>query len=87
VLFWPTSDAEIDGMRPTFYLHYDGSIPDQQRIEQVIAWLKLPPATDRTSSRCTTRSRIIPGTIRPDSEQTADAVHHVDALVGTWSLI
>ena len=41
--FWPTSDAEIDGTRPTFYLHYDGTIPDEQRIEQVIAWLKLPP--------------------------------------------
>jgi alkaline phosphatase D len=82
--FWPTSDAEIDGMRPTFYLHYDGSIPDQQRIDQVIAWLKLPAADrphfitlyyaepDHTGHK-----------FGPDTDETAEAVHHVDALVGT----
>jgi alkaline phosphatase D len=82
--FWPTSDAEIDGMRPTFYLHYDGSIPDQQRIEQVIAWLKLPPA-DRPHFITLYYSEPDHSGHKfgPDSEQTADAVHHVDALVGT----
>lgn len=82
--FWPTSDAEIDGMRPTYYLHYDGTIPDEQRINQVISWLKLPPERrphfitlyysepDHTGHK-----------FGPDAPQTAEAVHRVDALVGT----
>jgi len=82
--FWPTSDAEIDGMRPTFYLHYDGTIPDEQRIEQVIAWLKLP-AADRP--HFITLYYAEPDhsghKFGPDSPETADAVRHVDALVGT----
>ena len=42
--FWPGSEAEIDGSRPTYYLHFDDHFPDEKRIDQVIAWLKLPPA-------------------------------------------
>jgi predicted AlkP superfamily pyrophosphatase or phosphodiesterase len=82
--FWPTSDAEIDGMRPTFYLHYDGSIADQQRIDQVIAWLKLPPAARPHFITLYYAEPDHSGhKFGPDTEQTADAVHRVDALVGT----
>jgi predicted AlkP superfamily pyrophosphatase or phosphodiesterase len=82
--FWPTSDAEIDGMRPTDYLHYDGTIPDEQRIEQVIAWLKLPPEQRPHFITLYYSEPDHSGhKFGPDSQQTADAVHHVDALVGT----
>jgi predicted AlkP superfamily pyrophosphatase or phosphodiesterase len=82
--FWPTSDADIDGMRPTDYLHYDGTIPDEQRIEQVIAWLKLPPAERPHFITLYYSEPDHSGhKFGPDSQQTADAVHHVDALVGT----
>src|SRR5580692_7026552 len=41
--FWPTSDAEIQGKRPSYYVApYDESIPDEKRVEQVLAWLRLP---------------------------------------------
>ena len=43
VFFWPGSEAEIAGERPTYYLHFDNQYPDEKRIDQVIAWLKLPP--------------------------------------------
>jgi predicted AlkP superfamily pyrophosphatase or phosphodiesterase len=82
--FWPTSDAEIDGTRPTFYLHYDGRIPDEQRIEQVIAWLKLPPAERPHFITLYYSEPDHSGhKFGPDAPQTGDAVHHVDALVGT----
>jgi predicted AlkP superfamily pyrophosphatase or phosphodiesterase len=82
--FWPTSDAEIDGMRPTFYLHYDGTIPDEQRIEQVIAWLELPPAERPHFITLYYSEPDHSGhKFGPDTQQTADAVHRVDALVGT----
>ena len=40
--FWPGSEAEIDGGRPTYYLKFDDHFPDAKRIEQVIAWLRMP---------------------------------------------
>lgn len=81
--FWPGSEAEIAGERPSYYLHYDNTVPDEQRINQVIAWLKLPAAQrphfitlyyyepDHTGHSA-----------GPDSRATGDAVHHVDALIG-----
>src|SRR5271163_3928590 len=43
-LFWPGSEAEIQGKRPSYYLHYDDKFDDEKRIDIVVAWLKLPPA-------------------------------------------
>lgn len=40
--FWPGTDAEIAGKRPTFWKTYDGSIPNEARVEQVLKWLDLP---------------------------------------------
>ena len=42
--FWPGSEAKIAGFRPTYYLQFDNKIDDNARIEQVLAWLRLPPA-------------------------------------------
>src|SRR5271154_781367 len=41
--FWIGSEAEIQGTRPSYYLKYDGSVPNAKRVEQVLAWLRLPP--------------------------------------------
>ena len=50
--FWVGSEAEIQGTRPTYYLKYDDKFPNQKRVDQVLAWLRLPPGTaSRTSSR------------------------------------
>ncbi len=82
--FWPGSEAETDGERPSYYFHFDNTFPDEQRIDQVIAWLKLPEAQrphfitlyyyepDHTGHEA-----------GPENSQTGDAVHHVDALMGT----
>jgi predicted AlkP superfamily pyrophosphatase or phosphodiesterase len=82
--FWPSSDAEIDGTRPTYYLNYDGRIPDDERIEQVISWLKLPPEQRPHFITLYYSEPDHAGhEFGPESQQTADAVHHVDALIGT----
>jgi hypothetical protein len=41
--FWPGSEAEIVGERPSYYLHFDDYYPDEVRIQQIVAWLHLPP--------------------------------------------
>ena len=42
--FWVGSEAEIKGVRPTYWKPYDGSIPNNERVEQVLEWLDLPKA-------------------------------------------
>lgn len=82
--FWPGSEAEIAGERPTYYLHYDDKFPDEKRIEQVIAWLQLPP--EQRPHLITLYYANVDHAgheFGPDSPQTAAAVRHVDALMGT----
>lgn len=40
--FWPGSEARIEGMRPTFWVPYDYSIPFPQRLDTLVHWLTLP---------------------------------------------
>jgi len=41
-LFWPGSEAAIDGVRPTEWLTYDSSLPGEARVDQILEWLDLP---------------------------------------------
>jgi predicted AlkP superfamily pyrophosphatase or phosphodiesterase len=82
--FWPGSEAEIAGERPSFYLHFDDKFPDEKRIDQVVAWLKLP-AEQRPHFITLYYSNVDHAghEFGPDSAQTEAAVKHVDALMGT----
>lgn len=81
--FWVGSEADIQGVRPTYYLKFDGSFPNQKRVEQVLAWLRLPPErrphfiTLYFSDSDTAGHRY-----GPDSPQVADAVHELDGEIG-----
>ena len=81
--FWVGSEAEIQGLRPSYYLKFDGSFPNSKRVEQVLAWLHLPPEqrphfitlyfsdTDSAGHQ-----------YGPDSPQVASAVHELDSEIG-----
>jgi len=81
--FWPGSEAKIAGFRPTYYLRFDNKIDDDARIEQVLAWLRLPPA-DRP--HFITLYYAEPDheghEFGPDAPETKAAVVKVDKLVG-----
>ena len=81
--YWPGSEAEIAGMRPTYYLKFDDHFPDEQRIQQVIAWLRMP-AAQRPHFITLYYSTVDHAGHQygPDSPQTAAAVVHVDQLMG-----
>jgi len=82
-LFWPGSEAEIAGQRPTDYLKFDDKVDENSRIDQVLTWLKEPE---------TTRPHFITlyysdvdhagHEFGPDAPQTKEAVVRLDALVG-----
>lgn len=44
--FWPGTEVEIAGARPSRWMRYDGSVPYAVRVDSVISWLSLP-ATER----------------------------------------
>ncbi|MBV8113413.1 MAG: alkaline phosphatase family protein [Silvibacterium sp.] len=81
--FWPGSEAEIAGERPSYYLHFDNKIDDNKRIDQVIAWLKLSPE-QRPHFITLYYSDVDHAGHEhgPNSPQVAEAVKHVDELMG-----
>jgi len=85
--FWPSSDAEIQGKRPSFYLaSYDDKYPDEKRVEQVLAWLQLPP--DRRPHFIAlyyANTDHAGHTYGPDAPETGEAVRHVDEMMGRLS--
>ena len=81
--FWPGSEAEIAGQRPSYYLKFNDSYPDDKRIDQVLAWLALPP--DQRPHFITLYYSNVDHaghTFGPDAPETRDAVRHVDTLMG-----
>jgi predicted AlkP superfamily pyrophosphatase or phosphodiesterase len=81
--FWPGSEAEIAGKRPSYYVAFDPLVPNDQRVAQVLAWLRLPPA--ERPHFITLYMAEVDGAghaFGPDSQQVADAVKSLDAEVG-----
>ena len=81
--FWPEADARFFGTTPTYHYHYSKHADYQQRIDQIISWLRLPAAA---------RPQFIAGYFSlvdtighdfgPDSVETFQAVQTIDALMG-----
>jgi len=82
-LFWPGSEAEIAGKRPSFYLKFDNKLDDKKRVEQVLAWLALPPEQRPHFITLYYANVDHEGHEHgPDSDEVRAAVHHVDEMIG-----
>jgi predicted AlkP superfamily pyrophosphatase or phosphodiesterase len=42
--FFVGSEALVQGVRPSYYFNYKGSVPNEDRVKQVLEWLALPEA-------------------------------------------
>jgi predicted AlkP superfamily pyrophosphatase or phosphodiesterase len=82
-LFWPGSEAEIAGERPTDYMKFDDKVDEQKRIDQVLAWLK-EPETARPHFITLYYSDVDHAghAYGPDAPETRAAVGKLDGLVG-----
>jgi predicted AlkP superfamily pyrophosphatase or phosphodiesterase len=81
--FWPGAEAEIAGERASYYVRYDDKIPDATRVDTVLSWLNLPPA--QRPHFLTLYYDLVDHNgheFGPESAQVADAVHHVDDIIG-----
>ena len=82
--FWPGSEAEIAGARPSYYLKYDDAVPDEERVDQVVNWLELP--ADKRPHFITLYFAEVDHAgheYGPDAPETRAAVRHVDIEIGT----
>lgn len=82
-MFWPSSDAEISGTRPTYYFKYSSSFPYEDRVKQVLEWLRLP-AAERPHLITLYFSLVDEeGHAKgPDSDEVKAAVQKLDAVIG-----
>lgn len=82
-LFWPGSEAEIDGKRPSYYLHFDDKLDDEKRVDQVVAWLKQPADVRPHFITLYYANVDHAGHLYgPGSDEVRAAVHHLDNMIG-----
>jgi predicted AlkP superfamily pyrophosphatase or phosphodiesterase len=82
-MFWPSTDAEILGIRPSYWKVYDSGFPNDQRVAQVLDWLKLPE--DQRPHFITVYFGDVDAAghrFGPESTEAGEAVRRIDKLVG-----
>jgi len=81
--FWPGTEAPIGGRHPTWYRRYDPAVPNRTRVDQVLAWLRLPADSAPALVLLYLGDVDQAGHARgPDSPQVDSAVARVDSAIG-----
>ncbi|MFQ6674019.1 MAG: ectonucleotide pyrophosphatase/phosphodiesterase, partial [Fidelibacterota bacterium] len=81
--FWPASEVEIGGVRPTYWYTYDGSVPNEDRVKQVVNWLDLPDSERPTFITLYFGDTDSWGhTYGPDAPEMETVIRQLDATVG-----
>lgn len=82
-MFWPGSEADIRGVRPSHWVKFDQSMPGNARVDQLLAWLDLP---EHERPRLNTLYFDIVDTMGhrhgPDSAEVNAAMAQTDASIG-----
>jgi predicted AlkP superfamily pyrophosphatase or phosphodiesterase len=81
--FWTGSEAEIGGVRPSYWFPFDATVPDDVKIAQTMQWLRLP--ADKRPQLIMMYSGVVdvPGhRYGPDSPDAYAAVRAADKTLG-----
>jgi predicted AlkP superfamily pyrophosphatase or phosphodiesterase len=82
-MFWPGSEAEIGGVRPTYWLPYDESMSGNARVDRVLHWLDLPAGTRPAFLTLYFSDTDSAGHRQgPDSEDVRQAIVRLDGYLG-----
>jgi len=82
-MFWPGSEAAIDGVRPTYWKKFDDQFSYEARVDQVVAWLDAPAAErPRLVTLYFEKVDKAGHDFGPDSAQVRSAIAQADAAVG-----
>lgn len=82
-MFWVGSEAAIQGIFPTYYFKYDGSVSHDDRVNKVMQWLTMPEEV--RPHFITLYFSTIDGighNFGPDSEEIKQAVQDIDTTIG-----
>lgn len=80
-MFWPGSEAEIQGIRPRKWLPFDGAMPNAARVDQVLDWLSNRPWPGLATLYFDTVDHAGHDS-GPDSAEVNRALKAVDAQIG-----
>lgn len=78
-MFWPGSEAPIEGIHPNHWLAFDGDMPSAARVDTVLSWLGLPEG--ERPRFLTLYFDIVDHaghTFGPDAPQVTDSLRAVD---------
>lgn len=82
-LFWPGSEAPIQGVRPTRWKLFDDTIPPNARVDTVLGWLSEPDSTRPWLSTLYFETLDDAGHgYGPDSDEMRQALREADAVIG-----
>ena len=83
MLFWPGSEAPIEGIRPSFWKVYDQNMPGNARVDQVLEWLDLPGDRRPRFFTLYFEDTDTEGhAYGPDSKEVRNAIQRDDAYLG-----
>jgi predicted AlkP superfamily pyrophosphatase or phosphodiesterase len=81
--FWPGSEAEIAGHRPTYWKEYNHSMPDSQRVRDIMQWLELPASQRPTFLTLYFATVDDAGhAFGPESDSVKIAIRAIDRVIG-----
>jgi len=82
-VFWPGSEAAIQGVRPTYFLAFDKTVSSAGRVDRALSWLDLP--AERQPGFLTLYLEVVDTAghdFGPDAPETRAAIAEADAAVG-----
>lgn len=82
VMFWPGSDYEISGVRPTHWRSFDQSLPDFARVDAVLSWLDESSTKPRFLALYFDEVDSAGHKFGPDAPETRSATAQADAAIG-----
>lgn len=81
--FWPGSEVAIGGLRPNYWKPYDYSVPFEQRLAELIGWLKLPPEKQpAVITFYLEETNSIGHTHGPGSAELGQTIERLDSQIG-----
>jgi predicted AlkP superfamily pyrophosphatase or phosphodiesterase len=82
-MFWPGSEAPIQGIRPTYWRRFDPRLPNQARFNQLLSWIDLPSdSAPQLITLYLNELDFVAHKAGPDSPATDSALGRLDRLIG-----
>ncbi len=81
--FWPGSEADIQGVRPSYYSAFDKTVTSDARVDKLLSWLDLP--LDQRPQFLTLYFDVVDTAGHdhgPDSPEVGQALGVVDQAIG-----